>query len=193
MDGSIRSKFMALVRDEDLADPSWILRLDAFDEPPLFSRSGQVEFLRPLAEAERVVATLDIMLALIEQIADEAARCAMLRTFFVCATFSDFDSWRAGEQLVPTPAIYVNPNEGELTPSGLRLVEPHSVEGKAVAQWLVQLGPPRADQYCVGELSAETFDPELKRVYVGWRTDPFGNVRSVGSEISTAKPSGLDV
>lgn len=188
MDPKIRSNFMKLVRDEDLADPSWILQLDAFDDPPLYTRFRQIEFLRPLPETQRVVSTLEIMLSLLEQHADLAARCAAHRRFFLCVTFSDFDSWRAGEQIIPTPRVSVNPEEEMPQFSDCPLVEAYSVDGKAVAQWLNQLGPPRSEQYCVGELSIGTFEPDLACVYVGWRSDPSSNVRSVGSEITEIHP-----
>lgn len=183
MDPAILGRFMALLRDEDLADPSWVLMLDEFDEPPLFSRNDQVEFLRLLPERQRLIATLEIVLATIEMVANEAAQGAPGRMFFVCATFSDFDSWRAGAQLVPTPAIYVDPKDDEPASSGLKLVEPWSEQAVLVAKTLTALGRECADRYCVGELSSEDFDPEIERVYLGWRTNPAANVRSVGGEI----------
>lgn len=184
--------FMALLRAEDLADPSWVLELDEFDEPPLFTRYHQIEFLRRIPEEERCIAALEIVLSMIEEIAKEAMLGAPHRTFFVCANFSNFDSWRCGEQPIPTPAIFVNPDEDAMPRSAVPFVEPYSPEGKAVARWLVQLGAPFAERFVVGELPPMSFDPDLQRVYVGWRTDPFGNVISVGSDMSTAKPPDAD-
>jgi hypothetical protein len=183
MDPAIQSRFMALLQEKNLADPSWILSVDEFDEPPLFSRNDQVEFLRPLPEKQRMIATLEIALSTIEMVANQAAQGAPGRVFFVCATFSDFDSWRAGAQIVPTPAIYVNPKDDETVSSGLRLVEPWSEEAALVSSTLTARGQNYADRYCVGELSAEVFDPEIGRVYLGWRDNPAVNVKSVGGEI----------
>lgn len=182
MDRAIHDRFMALVRDEGLADPSWILSLDEFDEPPLFTRDAHVEFLRPLPTKQRLIVTLEVLLATMEMVANEAARGAPDRVFYVRATLSDFDSWRAGETLIPTPAIFVDPKDEE---RALRLMEPWSEDAIEIAQTLTFMGQGYADRYCVGELSAEVFDPETARVYLGWRTNPSLNVKSVGAEIGS--------
>lgn len=185
MDTKLRNSFRRLLKEENLDDPSWVLELDTFDEPPLFTRNTQVEFLHPVPGEQRPIVALEVALSLIEGIADAAARHAPDRSFFVCVTLSDFDSWRAGGQLIPTLAIYVDPNVSEPTPAALRLMNPYSAEGLETAKWLAQLGEHCANRYCVGELSTGAFDPELMRVYVGWRNAPSSNVRSVGSDLSS--------
>lgn len=185
MDAHIRKHFRDLINEENLEDPSWILTLDNFDEPPLFCRTNQVEFLRSIPEELRPVVALDVALSLIEQIADVAAQRAPDRRFYICVTISDFNLWYTGEQTAPTPAIYVDPNEGNITPAEFRLVSPHSTEGLETARWLEQLGEQYVKRYCIGELSAGTFDPQLHRIYVGWRCVRAPNVRSVGSDLSS--------
>src|SRR5690606_35199110 len=103
----------------------------------------------------------------------------------ICVTISDFNLWYTGKQTAPTPAIYVDPNEGNITPAEFRLVSPHSTEGLETARWLEQLGEQYVKRYCIGELSAGTFDPHLHRIYVGWRCVRAPNVRSVGSDLSS--------
>ena len=189
MEPSLYREFMALVRQEGLDDPSWVLTLDEFDEPPLFTRFRQLEFLRLVPETQRVVATLEIMLSLLERHAQEIVSAGSEREYFLCVTFSDFDCWRNGEQLIPRPAIFVDPNEDEAKRLRLMLVDSYSAEGNEVAQWLAHLGP-LGRQYCVGEVPVEVFDPELQKVYVGWRTDPAANIRSVGGDISGGRGAG---
>lgn len=63
MSRAIQSRFMALLEEEKLADSSQILSLDDFDEPPLFSRNDQVEFLRPLTQEQPMVAGQHVRVA----------------------------------------------------------------------------------------------------------------------------------
>lgn len=177
---AILEQFEALLKSEGLSDPAWILRLDEFDEPPLFTRVDQVEFLRALDVEERCLAALEMVLLEIDKIAAVAA-AASKQQFFVCATLSDFDMWRRGEQLLPLPAMYVNPCEQAAPEATFRLVEAYSADGEKVKGWLSQLGPDFR-KFVVGEPPPGS-DPDLHRVYVGWGVEPAKNIRSVGSDI----------
>ncbi|MGE0550219.1 MAG: hypothetical protein AB7O24_25400 [Kofleriaceae bacterium] len=184
MNPAVHEKFEALLRAEGLNDPSWVLQLDDIDEPPLFTRHAQVEFLRDMPEEERCVAAVECVLSLLEKHAKEAIAMGQHRRFFLCATFLGFDEWRSGEVPIPTPAILVDPNDGITPRSDIGFVQPYTPEGKNVANWLTRLGTPFTERFVVAELPSGSFDPEIHRVYVGWRDNPSANVRSVGSEMS---------
>lgn len=87
MTSAMLNMMMAVVREEQLADPSWILDLDDIDEPPLFTRDEQVEFLYRIPRSERCVTALQVALMLLENVA--SAPC--LRVVFRLDEFC----WRA--------------------------------------------------------------------------------------------------
>ena len=183
--GTIRTAIDRLLHAQGLANASWILDLDDVDEPPIFNRISQVDFLREVSEDEKFDVVLEAVLLKLQDIAQVAAKCPRGRRYFVCATLSDFDEWENEEQPIPTIAFYVNPDEREMEGEGKfhRFGPSYSDSGLVVRGWLKRLNPSLAAQFVEAELHPPVLEPELRRVYVGWRVNPFDGVISVGSKL----------
>jgi hypothetical protein len=187
MDTSIAEKIWDVVRNEGLDDPQWILDLTESDEPPLFTRDAQVEFLEGVPQAERGTALLKVSLSLLEAIADTVvnARLPSQQRIFSCVTFTDFDAWRRGEVWVPTPAIYVDPHEEVAPGTEYAFIAAHTADGHEITGWLDRLGQPYAERFCVAELDSVSVPADLRRVYVGLRSSRTDHFRSIGYYLLT--------
>ena len=158
----IRHRLDRLAAAEGLDDPTWVQQLTEFDEPPLFSRCEDVQFL--VAVPEKYAAVFEFALARLDQIADFLKTVEQRRNYFVCLTFMDWDLVEGGDQPIPTPSLLVSRNSvEELAEFRVRSIQ--SAEGRTVAGWLKRSG--RQD-LCVAEAVARSAE-EPARIYVGYR------------------------
>ena len=172
---------------QGLGDPSWILELDEFDEPPLFTRFDQADFMAPLEPAQRFSMIMRLCVSVLEQFAELLSSRETDRLYLIFVTFGEvgFEIWREGDSMVPSPSFYVDPEYGDLPIVDASIFEPYTENGKAVQSWLSGLGEAALERYCVGEDPPDSYGRVhgYSRVYLGWRTDPCVNIRSVGRMI----------
>jgi hypothetical protein len=69
-------------------------------------------------------------------------------------------------------------------------VRPYTREGRAVAEWLVELGGEFSDLFCVGDSSPDV-DRDLRRVHVGFKRTS-KNLRSTGYDLDGSSAPTLD-
>lgn len=169
---------LALTHAQGLSDPSWVVELDEFDEPPLWGFDEEASFLRRVPRAERGALVVGVALKLLEDAAREAARRAADRSYLMSVTLyaEDFVS---GGSVFPRTNLFVDPNHPRTLPSGLGFVEAKTREGLETAAWLKSQPERTRKEFWVSEL-APSKEPEFSRVYIGWKRDPYVNVRSTG-------------
>lgn len=134
----IKQRLQKILAEEGLEDTTWILSLTEFDEPPLFSRSNAVDFMRELDDFQRGFVITEFAVEQLDRVATEIKRSSNHSNFFACITFLDWCLVKAGDQVVPTPSIFVSPNAcKELTRFVVRKVA--SEEGHLVENWVNHL------------------------------------------------------
>jgi hypothetical protein len=166
MASGILSHFRRIVRDQAWGDPEWLTKLDEFDEPPLFTRTEELEPLRQLDPDTRGQIVMEIALSALDELAMAIATVAKPESVFACLTFLDWNLVDTGEQVVPTPCLFVSPKRHEEL-RAFALVPPRATESLKVQTWLRHIG--REDIY-VAEGTPPPFGDEPFRVYVGYRT-----------------------
>lgn len=167
-------------------DWSWLGRLEELDQPPLFYRLREVEFLRRVAQPDRTCYLVEWAVASLDRVrqAAIAASDSRERPFYVCLSFDDCGPATSGEYPVPIPAVTVSPNpERELLPD-FDLQAPNTPACLLIAEAITWLG--RSDL-----LIGEKFNPAVddQDVYVGYVTG--GGVRSLGDHWPAGKARHL--
>lgn len=166
-----KARLERLVRKHDLSNPKWLRDLDEFDDPPLFYRNREVEFLRKVPSSERLPLLIEVTLAEFDRIAKTLDALDRPERFFACVTLTDFDQVREGIVPVPTPRILVSPDwqKESLTSHWSCLSSwscPLSAWARLVQDWTREVG--RAD-VCVGEHLPLSEEDEDTLVYIGYR------------------------
>jgi hypothetical protein len=141
----------------------WMVGLDEFDEPPLFSRCEDVAFLSQIDGSQRGIVLMKCAIEESDRAADFLAGIENREHYFVCLTVLDWELVAEGAQPVPTPCLFVSPR-AELELATFECLRPLTPEGLAVERWVESLG--RAD-LCVGETISHGEDEGL-RIYVGY-------------------------
>jgi hypothetical protein len=120
-------------------DANWVSALDAYDEPPLFTRVSDVQFLADISMPERGQMTVAWALEVLDTHARFLSALPTGNDFFLCLTFMDWDLVASGERPVPTPCLFVSPRASdELLPSFV-LVPAIRPFGRALESWIAPL------------------------------------------------------
>ena len=148
-----------ILRREGLDDPAWIESLDEHDEPPLFSRAADLEFLRN--DPAREIIVLGWAIGALDRTRTAIERTPDPSRYFLCLTFLDWELVAEGMQVVPTPSLLVSPDVDREFPR-FRVRPPVSPEARRVSGWLAKI--PRED-LCVRDDVRPEAEP---RVYLGY-------------------------
>ena len=159
------AQLASLLQREGLADPTWLCSLDEFDEPPLFSRSADVEFLRALPGDDRGVLVLGWAVAVLDRAGMLIESLPSASSYFLCLTLMDWDLVADGTQAVPTPSLFVSPQAPHEVPR-LGVRSPVTAAARQVSSWLARLD--REDLCVRDDLELDAGAPV--RVYVGYRS-----------------------
>lgn len=152
-----------LVVRHGLNDHLWLKTLDEFDEPPVFIRADEVQFLSMLPWDERGPLVLRCMVGVLDGVAEFLTELEDGARFYACVAFMNWELVSDGTQSIPRSALFVSPNwQREL--ADFRLEPPTSPEGREVERWLSKVA--RHD-LVVAETPVLT--NELHRVWVGYR------------------------
>ena len=103
-------RLQEVVSRQRLADASWLSVLEEHDEPPLFSRVDEVEFLAALPNNERLSLLLDVAARTLDDVAATIDRLPSAERFFVSLTITDWDDLEESGYHVITPALLVSPD-----------------------------------------------------------------------------------
>ena len=158
-------------------DANWVSALDEFDEPPLFTRVSDVQFLAEMSLPDRGQVTMAWTLEVLDAHARFLSALPAGNEFFLCLTFMDWGRVASGEQPVPTPRLFVSPRAAdELLPS-FALVPAERPLGRALESWMKPLN--RGDVVVAESATGD----EIERAYVGYKA-PQG-FQSVGTRLRT--------
>ena len=175
-DPEILNELERLLEREQLADPAWILRLDEFDEPPLFPRFADADFLRVLAPQERALAVLDFAVRQLDRVQD-LVRCTPRQTaldLFACVTFDWWDEVESGEAATACPSFLVVPRHSQEHDPNVRFRPARTPRGQSVQSWLAVIG--RDKDLVAAEVTPDAYG----RVYVGYSGRTSTGLLSVG-------------
>lgn len=124
--------FAKLLRRHRHHDARWIRKLEEYDQPPLYLRRSEVEFLRDVAESERGPLLMKWSVMALDAVRDELKRMPNSTRYSAVLRFSDWDFVREGEMFIPTPIVFVSPKAEQEIPI-TKARPPVSPEGKMVA------------------------------------------------------------
>lgn len=164
MDARLRERLERQLEKEDLRETAWVLTLDEYDEPPLFTRFHEMEFLREAPEPARGPAILQFAVEYLDRI-NEILVAQNDRARFACVTMTAWEHVATGEIPVALPAWLLVP-DAEREFAGFQVSPPTSPEALAVQRWLVELG--RDGDLVVAR--SESAEDHVETVYVGYRT-----------------------
>jgi len=171
----VRKELERLLVREDLGDPAWPLTLDEDDEPPLFLRFSDAEFLRVLPPLERALSVIDFAAGQLDRIrsATSGALVDAVHDLFVCLTFHWWGDVASGEAATVCPRFLVVPRYSKVCDQSVPFLAPQTANGNQVARWLETIH--RQDL-----LAAEIVPDEIGRVYVGYRGPSATGFKSIG-------------
>lgn len=171
----IIQRFEKLFATADLDDRSWLIGLAEHDEVPLYSRSRDVDFLLKVPASLRGALLLRSAISQLDRVASVIDALDGSAEYFLCLTFTDWDSYQEGELIVPTPSLFVSP-DWQLELARSRWIRPQSHEAKLVNDWGRELN---REDICVADGQPVRPAHELLRVYVGY-VQQSHSFRSVG-------------
>lgn len=161
----IEAELERLLLASGLHDHAWLSALEEYDQPPLFTRYAQTEFMRAVAVELRGPLLLEFALTrILGPAAAAVSRMAAPERFFLCLTLEWWEAQAAGEAHALTPALLVSPKaQGEF--AGFQASRAGSDEARLVKKWLAALQ--RCD-LCVGESMLEDGEYSSRTVYIGY-------------------------
>ncbi|MGE3675729.1 MAG: Imm15 family immunity protein, partial [Polyangiaceae bacterium] len=176
---AIETELERLLLASGLHDHAWLSALQEYDQPPLFTRYSETEFMRAVEVDLRGPLLLEFALRrILDPTAEAVKRMATPERFFLCLMLQAWEALAAGEAHAVTPALLVSPDaRGEF--AGFQASRAGSHEARLVKKWLAALE--RFD-LCVGESMLEDGEYSSRTVYIGY-TEPT-RFESLGGRLS---------